>query len=215
MKRIKANYQTLHVLKHARPKLPKVIIPFCDKDLVNYVSECVLNVLNGNIALTVCEKRKLIKHKLALRKLVDKQLPITGKKRLVLLREGFILLLLQQSCHTCLYLCSQVTLVMLHKIYLVPVEDYRPSPANRPLPRQRPFSRRRRPTKQHPHTEWIKLRTKHLKAELCRIARTKEIADYMKRIMSAAINPQSPTANILLSKPKEKNIDAECRRMLR
>ena len=55
---------------------------------MNCISECVLNVLNGNIALTGCEKRKLNNHILALRKLVDKQVPITGKKRLILHRLG-------------------------------------------------------------------------------------------------------------------------------
>jgi hypothetical protein len=94
MKRTKENYHTLHVLKQARTKLLKAIISNCDRDLVNCISECVLNVLNGNIALTGCEKRKLSKHRLALRKLVDKQLPITDKKRLILQRGVFILPLL-------------------------------------------------------------------------------------------------------------------------
>jgi len=80
MKRIKSNYHTLNVLKHARPKLRKAIISNCDIDLVNCISECVLNVLNGYIALTGCEKRKLSQHKLALRKLVDKQVPIRCEK---------------------------------------------------------------------------------------------------------------------------------------
>jgi len=84
MKRIKENYHTLHVLKHARPKLRKAIISNCDRDLVNCISECVFNFLNGNIALTGCVKLMLSKHKLALRKLVDKQVPLSGKKRLIL-----------------------------------------------------------------------------------------------------------------------------------
>jgi hypothetical protein len=64
MKRIKQNYHTIHVVKHARPKLRKAIISNCDVDLVNCISECVLNVLNGNVALTGCVKRKLSKHRL-------------------------------------------------------------------------------------------------------------------------------------------------------
>jgi len=94
---------------------------------------------------------------------------------------------------------------MLHKIYLILAEDYRPSPAKRSLLRQRPFSRSRRPAKQHPHTEWIKLRTKHREAVVRRNARTKEIADYIKQIMPTATNPQSPTADIQLPKPKAKS----------
>jgi hypothetical protein len=56
---------------------------------------------------------------------------------------------------------------MLHKMYLVPAEEYRPSAKK---------GRRR----QHPHTVWIKLRTKNREAELRLNARTKEFADYMK-----------------------------------
>ena len=62
MKRIKENYHTFHVLKHVRTKLRKPIILNCDRDLVNCISECVLNVLKGNVALTGCEKPKLRKH---------------------------------------------------------------------------------------------------------------------------------------------------------
>ena len=60
MKRIKENYHTLHVLKEARPKLRKAIISNCDRDLVNSISKCILNVLNCNITLTSCVKRKLV-----------------------------------------------------------------------------------------------------------------------------------------------------------
>jgi len=94
MKRIKANYHALHVLKASQPKLRKAIISNCDRDIVNCISECVLNVLNDNIELTGCDTRKLRKHKLALRKLVDKQVPLSGKKRLIVQREGFFLPLL-------------------------------------------------------------------------------------------------------------------------
>jgi len=58
MKRVKSNYHTLHVLRMAEPKLPKAIISNCIKELVNSISECILNVLNGNVKLTVCNTRK-------------------------------------------------------------------------------------------------------------------------------------------------------------
>ena len=85
MKRIKANNHPLHVLKNAPPKLRKAIISNCDRDLVNCISECV------NIELTVCEKRKLSKHKLALRKLVYRQVQLPGKKRPIVKNGGFLL----------------------------------------------------------------------------------------------------------------------------
>jgi len=75
---------------------------------------------------------------------------------------------------------------MLHKMYLVPADEYHPHTKRG----------RRRRTKHHPHTEWIKLRTKHREAELRRNARTKEIADYMKQILPAATKPRTPTPDI-------------------
>ena len=83
-------------------------------------------------------------------------------------------------------------------MYLVPADEYHPH-----TKRGRPP--RRRPTKPHPHTEWIKLRTNHREAELQRNARTKEIADYMKQILPAAKIPQTPTADIELPTLKAKS----------
>ena len=88
---------------------------------------------------------------------------------------------------------------MLHKMYLVPAEQYHHPHTKR----ERPPRRRR--TKLHPHTEWIKLRTKHREAELRRNARTKEIADYMKQILPAATNPQTPSPDLELPTLKAKS----------
>ena len=85
---------------------------------------------------------------------------------------------------------------MLHKIYLVPAEEYHPHT-------KRGRSSRRR-TMEHPHTEWIKLGTKLREAELRRNARTKEIADFMKEILPAATYPQTFTIDIELPTLKEK-----------
>jgi hypothetical protein len=52
----------------------------------------VLNVLNGNVGLTSCAKRKLQKHKIVLRKVADKRVPLSSKKRLMLEKGGFFCL---------------------------------------------------------------------------------------------------------------------------
>ena len=80
MKRIRANYHTLHVLKNAKPKLRRAIISEGGKELINSINECVLNVLVGNIPVTTYLKRKLKKHKLALRRLADKRVRHSAKK---------------------------------------------------------------------------------------------------------------------------------------
>ena len=51
MKREKSNYHALHVIKTAETRLRKAFITNCNKELVNCISECVLNVLNGNLKL--------------------------------------------------------------------------------------------------------------------------------------------------------------------
>ena len=56
---------------------------------MNCISECVLNVLSRNIALKGCEKRKLSKHNL-----VDRQVTLPGKKRLIVQSRSFLLPLL-------------------------------------------------------------------------------------------------------------------------
>jgi len=58
MKCIKANYHNLHVLKNAKPKLRRAIISEVGKELIKSINKCVLNVLNGNIPLSTCLKRK-------------------------------------------------------------------------------------------------------------------------------------------------------------
>jgi len=94
MKRIKSNYHTLQVLKTAQPKLRKAIISNSNRELVHCISECILNILNGNLKLTDCSKRKLRKHKTVLRKVADKKVSASVKKRLINQRGGFLLPLL-------------------------------------------------------------------------------------------------------------------------
>ena len=94
MKRVKSYYHALHVLKTAELKLRKAIILNCKRELVNSVSACVLNVLNGNIKLTRCNTRKHRKHKAALRKVADKRVPLSTKKKIIVQRGGFLLPLL-------------------------------------------------------------------------------------------------------------------------
>jgi len=135
---------------------------------VSCISDCVLNVLKGNVELTGCVKRKLSKQMLALRRLVDRCVPLQGKKLLIVQRGFFLLHQLTAILPTHASLIYQVTLVILNKMFLVLAEEYHP-PAKKGRHRQ------------HPHTEWINLRNKHRDAELRRNARTKETADYINK----------------------------------
>ena len=73
-----------------RAKIKKQILsgPLAD-DLVCSVCECARNLLKGNVPLTSDQKRKLARHKGALRKIVKKETPATQKKKIVQ-RGGFL-----------------------------------------------------------------------------------------------------------------------------
>ena len=47
MKRIKSNYHALQVLSSAQTKLRKAIISNSNRELMNCISECILNVLKS------------------------------------------------------------------------------------------------------------------------------------------------------------------------
>jgi len=50
--------------------------------------------LRGNVKLTPCQKRKLRKYRLHLRKLADKRMSLSAKKKAIVQRGGFLLPLL-------------------------------------------------------------------------------------------------------------------------
>ena len=80
---MRSNYHSLHVLKTATPKLHEAIVSNCDRELVHSICECVLNLLNGNVRLSDCVARKLRQHRAVLRKVQEKRVPISGKKKLI------------------------------------------------------------------------------------------------------------------------------------
>jgi len=80
---VRSNYHALQELKRAQARLRKALITSCNKEILNCISECVLNVLNGIIKLSGFNSRKLQKHKGALRMVTDKHVSIAGKKRLI------------------------------------------------------------------------------------------------------------------------------------
>jgi len=94
MKRVKTNYHTLQVLKTVDTKSRKANNSKCNKEHFNCISECVLNVLNGNIKLTGSETSKLQKFMVALRKVSDRRVPISKKKKIIVQHGGILLPLL-------------------------------------------------------------------------------------------------------------------------
>jgi len=81
MKRIRSNYHSLHVLKDAHPKLRRAILAISDRELINSVGECALNVLQGNVKLSKCAKRKLCKFRRQLRTVADRHVPLALRRK--------------------------------------------------------------------------------------------------------------------------------------
>jgi len=78
------------VLKNAKPKLRKAILSNCNKELINTISECVLNVLRGNVKLTDCQKRRLHKFRDQLRSVAGRRVSLAAKKRIINQSGGFL-----------------------------------------------------------------------------------------------------------------------------
>ena len=61
----------LQALCHADKKQRKALLRSADKSLIKFICEITVNVLNDNIPLKPCAKKRLRKHKNVLRKLVS------------------------------------------------------------------------------------------------------------------------------------------------
>ncbi len=92
-KRIKKTFQKIRLLSIATPRARKQMVREGDRELVNCVSECCLNILNGNVRLTPKQKSDLCKHKAKLRTIANKKISLKKKKEIIQ-KGGFLPLLL-------------------------------------------------------------------------------------------------------------------------
>jgi len=82
----------LPLLKHLQrlpEKAKKQYIKASDKQLLDAISECCINILNGCIPLTSAQKEKLRRNKTNLRQVSSKRTSLT-KKRAILQKGGFL-----------------------------------------------------------------------------------------------------------------------------
>jgi len=91
MKRIRLTYHTLHVLSAADPKLRKAIIANCKEENFKSICDCALNVLRINSSMSACSKRKLRPYKNSLRKVADKSVSLSPKRKFTSHRSRFLL----------------------------------------------------------------------------------------------------------------------------
>lgn len=84
----------LRALYHLNPEQRKALLQKADAQLVRYICECALNVLQGNIPLTKGHKSRLRKHADILRKLANSTDNFAKKKKIIVQRGGFLPVLL-------------------------------------------------------------------------------------------------------------------------
>lgn len=87
--RVARHAPVLKMLSKSKPQSMKTMIKAADKDLINTLCECSLNVLKGVVPLTGSQKRKLVRHKQTMRTLARKSNTLQTKKAL-LQKGGFL-----------------------------------------------------------------------------------------------------------------------------
>ena len=196
MRWIKANYHAVQVLKNARLKLRKAIVSNCNKDLLHSISECLLNVLNGNIRVTDCAKRKLKRFKSSLRSLVDIRLPLVSRRRdntTGRLPATAIVRGVAKPCQSAVPTSSQQTIMTLRKMNLIPSAAYDAGRLlSQPPPvKTKPVAKRSgRTAIQHPHDKWVALRTKLLEADINEADLMRRFADFLRMVLPPPKVPQ-------------------------
>ena len=70
------------------------IIRRAKPELINKIVECVLNILNGKVKITDSDFQKLKPYKNLFRKLLEKKIKISNKKKLIIQRGGFLQIIL-------------------------------------------------------------------------------------------------------------------------
>ena len=81
--RLKRQVPLLLVLAKAHPSVCKTILRCADRDLLQCLSECALNILKGNVKLKPRDKARLPKYHQKLRKVADKRVSLKEKHKIV------------------------------------------------------------------------------------------------------------------------------------
>ena len=81
--RLKRQVPLLLVLAKAHPRVSKTILRSADRDLLQCLSECALNILKGNVKLKLSDKARLTKYRQKLRKVADKRVSLKEKHKIV------------------------------------------------------------------------------------------------------------------------------------
>ena len=87
--RLQRHCSTLKHLAKSKPSVTKPIIRGASKDLINTLSECSYNVLQGVVPLSPKQRKRLHRYKKNLRECANKKVS-QKRKRAILMRGGFL-----------------------------------------------------------------------------------------------------------------------------
>lgn len=79
----------LKVLLKSSPRMRRAILGAADKELIDCLCECAVNILRGNVTLSSEQRERLRKYKNAVRKLANKGVAVKSKRQ-ILQTGGFL-----------------------------------------------------------------------------------------------------------------------------
>lgn len=82
----------MRALTSFKPSLRVKFLKDCDDDIIIAIAEVALNILNGNLKLNNKQLQKLGVHKLALRKLANKNQSVKSKRKILVQSGGALFL---------------------------------------------------------------------------------------------------------------------------
>ena len=94
-RRVKGNYDILKVLAKCKPHMRRAIIKAADKNLLEAITECFLNICKDTIKISPKTYKKLASYSNHIEIVADKSKPLAKRKRVILQKgDGFLPLLL-------------------------------------------------------------------------------------------------------------------------
>lgn len=88
---VKSNLELLQALSNMSPKRVRRYLYLADKELVQSICECALNILKGNVPLEPRQKKGLCHYKHVLRKLVHSKVCWKAKRKYLVQKGAGIL----------------------------------------------------------------------------------------------------------------------------
>ena len=82
------------VSKYCTKGIRNDIISKAKAPLINKICECILNIMNGKVKISAEDYEKLKPYKNVFRKLLEKKLKISQKKKLIIQKGGFLQIIL-------------------------------------------------------------------------------------------------------------------------